>query len=85
MTRIMSLSELAQALFASPLQASDHPSSDDIRSAVHARLFACNGDRSVCSAYVAQEAGDHPDIYATRMRWALSEVNNAYTTPLAAV
>jgi hypothetical protein len=27
---------------------------------------------------VAQEAGDHPDSYAQRMRWALRAVDRAY-------
>jgi hypothetical protein len=66
----MSVSELAQILFASELQASAHPSPSQIREAI-ARLQGCSAD---CAACVAQEAGDHPEAYAARMMWALSEV-----------
>ncbi|GAA3147581.1 hypothetical protein [Nonomuraea salmonea] len=47
------------------------------------RLCACGGDPSWCAAYVAQEAGDHPETYAPRMRWALAAVAGAYE-PVAA-
>jgi hypothetical protein len=67
----MSVSELAQILFASELQASAHPSPAEIRDAI-TRLQGCSAD---CAACVAQEAGDHPEAYATRMLWALSEVS----------
>ena len=30
------------------------------------------GSWTQCAARVAQEAGDHPELYAGRMRWALS-------------
>lgn len=75
---MMSTSDLAQILFSSGLQASDHPTAEQVRSAIDAKFCACGGDRSVCAAYVAQEAGDHPDIYTARMRWALSTVSEAF-------
>ncbi|GAA3441723.1 hypothetical protein [Planomonospora venezuelensis] len=68
----MSVPELAQVLFASALQASDDPSPDQVRTAVEERLRACHEDLADCVACVAQEAGDHPETYAARMRWALS-------------
>ncbi|QXJ23116.1 hypothetical protein AGRA3207_004234 [Actinomadura graeca] len=74
----MSNSDLAQVLFSSGLQASDHPSPEQVRTAIYACLCACDGDRSICAALVAQEAGDHPESYAARMRWALSTVSAAY-------
>ncbi|WP_067450441.1 hypothetical protein [Actinomadura macra] len=74
----MSNSDLAQILFSSGLQQSDHPSAEQVRTAIDAWLCACDGDRSICAAVVAQEAGDHPESYATRMRWALSTVSKAY-------
>jgi hypothetical protein len=74
----LSTSDLAQILFSSPLQESDHPSPEQVRTAIHERLCACGGDRTACAAYVAQEAGDHPEVYAARMRWALNTVSHAY-------
>lgn len=74
----LSTSDLALILFSSGLQASDHPSPEQVRTAIGDRLCACGGDRSICTALVAQEAGDHPETYAPRMRWALSTVSAAY-------
>ncbi|QFG23264.1 hypothetical protein [Actinomadura sp. WMMB 499] len=77
----MNTTELAQLLYGSALQESDHPSAEDVRTAVGARLGACGGDRGACLAEIAQEAGDHPDAYLTRMRWALAAVSRAYRDP----
>lgn len=77
----MTVSELAQILFASALQASDRPSPDQVRHAIDARLCACGGDQTSCAAYVAQEAGDHPETYAARMRWAIATVTSVYPQP----
>ncbi|MFI0354346.1 hypothetical protein [Actinomadura sp. 9N407] len=74
----LSPSDLAQILFASRLQASDHPSPEQVRTAIDERLCACGGDHAPCAAYVAQEAGDHPESYAARMRWALSTVGHVF-------
>jgi hypothetical protein len=74
----MTTTDLAQILFASPLQASDEPSPERIRRAIDEGLCACDGDHSRCAAYVAQEAGDHPDAYAARMQWALRSVDLAF-------
>ncbi|MFC5745028.1 hypothetical protein [Actinomadura rugatobispora] len=79
----MSTSDLAQILFASPLQASGRPTPEQVRAAIDARLCACGGDHAPCAAYVAQEAGDHPEAYTVRMRWALHAIAlafPAYTT-----
>ncbi|WP_131737256.1 hypothetical protein [Actinomadura roseirufa] len=76
----LTTTDLAEILFSSGLQASDHPSAEQVRLAIDARLCACGGDRSVCTGLVAQEAGDHPETYAPRMRWALSTVSQAYAT-----
>jgi hypothetical protein len=74
----MTASELAEILFASRLQESDHPSAEQVRTAIHDRFGACDGDSSACVAVVAQEAGDHPETYLARMRWALTSVSTAY-------
>ncbi|MEU8379292.1 hypothetical protein [Streptosporangium sp. NPDC048865] len=73
MTTPMNVSDLAQVLFASTLQASDHPSPDQVRLTIEHLIRACHADLSGCAAVVAQEAGDHPEAYASRMRWALCE------------
>ncbi|NUP61685.1 MAG: hypothetical protein HOV96_24830 [Nonomuraea sp.] len=80
---MMTTTELAQVLFASPLQPSEALAPYQVREAVDERLCACGGDPSWCAAYVAQEAGDHPESYAARMRWALGAVARAYE-PVAA-
>ncbi|GIH92342.1 hypothetical protein Psi01_29720 [Planobispora siamensis] len=69
---MMSVSELAQVLFTSALQASEDPTPEQVRVAIEGRLRSCHADLADCAACVAQEAGDHPETYATRMRWALS-------------
>ncbi|MFB4300354.1 hypothetical protein [Actinomadura sp. NTSP31] len=74
----LTTTDLAEILFSSGLQASDHPSADRVRTAIEALSRTCGGDPSACAARVAQEAGDHPDTFAVRMRWALDSVHDAY-------
>ncbi|TDD44001.1 hypothetical protein E1286_28010 [Nonomuraea terrae] len=81
---MMTTTELAQVLFSTALQPSDELSPFQIRQAVDARLCACGGDPSRCASYVAQEAGDYPETYVRRMRWALGAVADAYATAVAA-
>jgi len=71
--------ELAQILFTSRLQASGRPSPAQVRTAIDGRLAECGDDCATCLASVAQEAGDHPEAYAARMRWALDSVSRAYS------
>ncbi|GAA3348372.1 hypothetical protein GCM10020358_66630 [Amorphoplanes nipponensis] len=58
----------AEALFASDLQAADVEDTDAVDRAV-AALLRRNGPRG-CSARMAYEFGEHPDLAAERMRWA---------------
>ncbi|MGI5205789.1 hypothetical protein ACQEU6_29965 [Spirillospora sp. CA-108201] len=74
----MNASDLAEILFASPLQESDRPSAEQVRTAISDRFGACGGDISAWVAAVAQEAGDHPETFPARMRWALTTVCAAY-------
>jgi hypothetical protein len=74
----MTTTDLAEILFSSGLQASDHPTPEQVRTVVAALSRTCAGDPSACAARVAQEAGDHPDTFAVRMRWALDTVHDAY-------
>jgi hypothetical protein len=78
-----SLVDLAQILFASPLQPLDRPSVAQVRAAVARGLIACGGDCSTYAGQVAQEAGDHPELYQRRMRWALATVGGVYRPALA--
>jgi hypothetical protein len=71
----LTVPDRARALFASRLQASRRPTAGEIRAVVEAQLAAGLGS---CLASVAQEAGDHPEIYLPRMRWALDAVAEAY-------
>jgi hypothetical protein len=80
----LSLAELAHVLFASPLQELDSPTPAQVRAAVSAALGTCGGDCSICSGYVAQEAGDHPDGYQRRMRWALATIQRVYQPVMSA-
>jgi hypothetical protein len=79
----LSISDLAEVLFASSLQESDDPSPDQVRAAVEETLAACDGDCAACAACVAQEAGDHPEGYVRRMRWALRAIRTVYVVQLS--
>jgi hypothetical protein len=69
---------LAEVLYISPIEPSDDPCAEVVRSAIVASLSRCCCDVLGCAAQVAQEAGDHPETYQPRMRWALSAVTNAF-------
>jgi uncharacterized membrane protein len=60
--------EAADALFASALQCSQAPTTDQVRQAINAAVGAFG--YSGCAGRVAQEFGDHPETAAARMRWA---------------
>jgi hypothetical protein len=68
-----------EALFASDLQASQHPDPRQVRAAIRETLFVF-GVRH-CVARVAQEFGDHPDTAVARMRWAREAVSCAHLQP----
>ena len=66
----------AEALFASHLQPSDQPSLALVRDVVYAEVFQRREDG--CAACVAQECGDHPDLFAERMAWCRRMVAEAF-------
>ncbi|HEU4425824.1 MAG TPA: hypothetical protein VFR67_25075 [Pilimelia sp.] len=70
----------AEALFASTLEPSESPSPDQVRRAVATTLRRL-GIRG-CAAELATAFGDHPDIAAARMTWALATIHTMYRTPL---
>jgi hypothetical protein len=61
----------AQALFVSPLQPSEQPDAEAVSAAIASSLSSHGGERG-CAADLAEEYGDHPEMAADRMRWALS-------------
>jgi hypothetical protein len=69
----------AEALFASTLQPSESPSSEQVRSVVATtvRRLGTGG----CAARTAGEFGDHPDLAVARMCWALATVRAVYPRP----
>jgi hypothetical protein len=68
----------AEALFASNLQASDRPSAEQVGQAVAATLQRLG--TAGCAARLAGEFGDHPELAATRMTWALATVRGNHLT-----
>jgi hypothetical protein len=68
----------ADALFASPLQRSDEPTTAQVHQAVAAALAAF-GIRG-CAARVAQAYGEHPETAMPRMRWARATLTRAPVT-----
>jgi hypothetical protein len=74
----MDLGSLAALLYASPLQPSESPTPAVVKNAVTRQFCRCHGDVSVCVRQLAQDAGDHPDLCAPRMRWARQAVGLAY-------
>jgi hypothetical protein len=66
----------ADALFVSSLQRSEEPTAGQVRQAVATavRAFGSRG----CAERVAQEFGDHPEMAATRMRWARAMVGEVF-------
>lgn len=66
----------AEALFASTLQPSDRPSAEQVHRAVATTLQRLG--MAGCTARLAGEFGDHPELAAIRMTWALSTIHRDY-------
>lgn len=79
----MSSALAAQAVFASTLQPSDHPTPAQVRGAIEASLRALHGAAG-CAAACAAEYGEHPELAAARMRWAISVAEACTPAALAA-
>jgi hypothetical protein len=78
----MRLTTQAEAVFASSLQPSDHPTANEVISAAR-RSLQINGGVSGCIAAFAAEYGEHPEASANRMRWVLSLVAGVATATAA--
>lgn len=68
----MTLTDRAEALFASSLQPSDQPDCNRTENTVKEMLETLNV--ADCAALMAAEFGEHPEAATDRMRWALSLV-----------
>ncbi len=68
----------AEALFASPIQSSDKPSTVQLEKAIN-RVLSSLGGVGGCAAVVAFEFGEHPETASPRMRWAIAVVNTLTT------
>jgi hypothetical protein len=68
-----------EALFVSCLQESQHPTIEQVRSAIQHEIRRY-GVRQ-CVAWVAQEYGEHPEAAVARMRWANEMVSQAHGSP----
>lgn len=72
------MAELADLLFASPLQPSDNATGEMVRVAVQAQLEDCGHDCTICLLLVAGEYGEHPAAAVQRMSWAVAAVERAF-------
>jgi hypothetical protein len=70
---IMTVATQAEALFVSSVQPSDHPTANEVLAAIQISLKT-HGGASGCAVSFATEYGEHPEVSADRMRWALSQV-----------
>ena len=72
---------LALLLYASPLLQSQDASPTAVRTAIRQQFRSCRGNLSACLEVVAQEAGDWPDLYTSRMHWAWDSVRATFPQP----
>jgi hypothetical protein len=68
----LSVTEVAEVLFAAPLGESDNLAPAQLTAVVKRTWIAGGADCGRFAAQLAQEAGDHPEDTARRMRWALN-------------
>jgi hypothetical protein len=80
------VADFAAVLFTTMLQESEHPGPERVRAAVRRCLDADPG-QCVAGAVgrVAQEAGDHPEQAASRMRWALRTADDVLSAAALAI
>jgi DsbC/DsbD-like thiol-disulfide interchange protein len=76
----LTVTEFAEVLFATGLQESDAPTTAQVRAAVWLNWLACGESCAPFAARLAQEAGDHPEQAARRMRWARGAAERAVGT-----
>ena len=74
----------ATALFVSDVSAADHPTDVEVDAAIRRGMRTHGGSRG-CAADLAAAYGDHPELAAARMRWALGIVESRYARPTTPV
>jgi len=77
-TAQMSLNELAELLFCSTLQPSQHVDASAVHSALAQSLHSHHGEVDECVAELAASYGKDPEITCTRMRWARDLISATY-------
>src|SRR6266511_135446 len=77
----LSATELAEILFATPLQESDNVAPAQLRAVLKRTWITGGADCDRFAAQLAQEAGDHPEETARRMRWALNVAQHTLHRP----
>lgn len=78
----MTPAAIAEALFVSSVQPSEHLTEGQLEAAVDTALRS-HGGIDGCACACAAEYGDHPDIAADRMRWALAAATTTRLSTLA--
>lgn len=68
MTAVLAPDVAVEALFASNLQQSQHPTRETVQAAVDDMVARLGVDG--CAAVMATEFGEHPECACQRMRWA---------------
>jgi uncharacterized membrane protein len=71
--------ELAEILFCSDLQPSDHPDPVRVRAAISHALRA-RGTVRACASEMARRFGEDPEGAQARMRWCRTAVLEAYAS-----
>ena len=74
----------AAALFVSDVSVHDHLTGDQVDAAIRRSVHSHGGTRG-CAADVAAAYGDHPELAAPRMRWALDVLASTSRNRPAAV
>ena len=72
----------AAALFLSDVSAADRPTDVEVDAAIRRAMLTHGGSRG-CAADLAAAYGEHPELAALRMRWALGVVESRYARPAA--
>jgi hypothetical protein len=67
----------AQALFTSDLPIHSQPSRTEVTDVIR-RAMHTHGGVQACACEVAAAYGEHPEVAAPRMRWALTVVDSVY-------
>jgi hypothetical protein len=78
-TASATLSDLAEILFCSDLQPSQHASRAQVRAAVMAALRRHGDDVGRFACVLAERYGENPDTACARMRWCRQMVADAFT------